>query len=326
MTDTDNKCTYISQYWHRFTGRDPAQDLGTGWFDALHPEDRQRAAQELTDASAARRLFSTEYRVRRADGEYAWMHDVGVACFNADGPWAGYVGTCVDITQHKRQVRTGQRVRQSLLLGQEAERKRLARELHDNINQKLVLTALALSEVQRVVPAGAEGLKDRLRTVRDQIEEISSDVHRMSRNLHPSTVAHLGLVDALNRLCGEFSEQAHIQVEFVSTVMPDRPIAEDLALALFRVTQEALANVVKHSGSHSARVSLSERDGTLHLAIADHGKGFDVARVGAHAGLGLNNIRERAWLIDAELHIQSAPSEGTKIDLSVPLSGVRKTE
>jgi signal transduction histidine kinase len=139
-------------------------------------------------------------------------------------------------------------------------------------------------------------------------------------------VAHLGLVDALNRLCGEFSEQAHIHVEFVSSLMPDRMIAEDLALALFRVAQEALANVAKHSGSHSARVSLSERDGSLHLAIADHGKGFDVGRLGAHAGLGLNNIRERAWLIDAELHIQSAPSEGTTIDLSVPLSGVRKTE
>ena len=95
---------------------------------------------------------------------------------------------------------------------------------------------------------------------------------------------HLGLVTALNRLCGEFSEQAGINVEFVGGPMPDRPFEEDLALALFRITQEALANVAKHSGSPRAQVSLSEREGSLHLSIADQGIGFDVERPGARDG------------------------------------------
>jgi len=127
-------------------------------------------------------------------------------------------------------------------------------------------------------------------------------------------------------LCGEFSEQAGINVEFVGGPMPDRPFEEDLALALFRITQEALANVVKHSESSRARVSLRERDGSLHLAIADQGIGFDVEGSGALAGLGLTSIRERAWLIGGELHIRSTPSQGTQLDLSVPLGAARKTE
>ena len=251
---------------------------------------------------------------------------MGVPYFDADGSYAGYIGTCVDITEHKRQASAGQLVRQSLLLGQEAERKRLAGELHDDISQKLVLSRLALGEVMRLVPPIAEGLKERLRTVREQIEGISADVHRLSRNLHPATVVHLGLVRALTRLCEEFSEQGPVAVEFVGGPMPDQPLEEETALALFRITQESLANVAKHSKSPSARVSLSERDGSLHLVIADHGNGFDVDRPGTHEGLGLTNIQERAWLIGGELRIRSAPSQGTQIELSVPLRASRRSE
>jgi PAS domain S-box-containing protein len=323
MTDTANNCTYISQYWHEFTGRDPAKDLGFTWIEALHPEDRERAARDLIEASQSGRPCSGEYRIRSANGEYGWFHDMGVAYYNADG---SYAGTCVDITQHKRQAWAGQRVRQSLLLGQEAERKRLASELHDDISQRLVLTGLAISDIQRLVPAGAEGLKERLRSVRDQVEAISLDIHRLSRNLHPATVVHLGLETALSRLCAEFSEQGHINVEFAGGPMADQTIAEDLALALFRITQEALANVSRHSGSPTARVSLSEREGALHLSIADQGTGFDVDRLGASAGLGLTSIRERAWLIGGDLRIRSAPSQGTQLDLIVPLGAARNSE
>ncbi len=226
----------------------------------------------------------------------------------------------------QEQAWAGQRVRQSLLLGQEAERKRLANDLHDDISQKLVLTRLALGEILRLFPAADDGVKQRLGAVRDQIDGISSDVRQLSHNLHPATIVHLGLVTALNKLCGEFSAQAGINVEFVGGPMPDRPFEEDLALALFRITQEALANVVKHSESSRARVSLRERDGSLHLAIADQGIGFDVEGSGALAGLGLTSIRERAWLIGGELHIRSTPSQGTQLDLRVPLGAARKTE
>ena len=326
MTDRSNRCTYISQYWRHLTGREPAQDLGFTWIDALHPEDRERTRKNLIEAADGRRPYSVEFRVRRADGGYAWFHDMGVACFNADGSYAGYIGTRVDITEHKREASDGRRVRQSVLLGQEAERKRLAGELHDDISQKLVLSRLALSDAMRLVPPVAEGLKERLRAVRDQIEGISQDVHRLSRNLHPATVTHLGLVRALTRLCEEFFEQAHIMVEFVVGPMPDHPLDDDLALALFRITQEALANVAKHSQNRSARVSLQEHDGSIHLAIADGGIGFDTAHPRAHTGIGLSNMRERAWLFGGDLRIRSAPSQGTQIELSVPLRAARRSE
>jgi signal transduction histidine kinase len=137
---------------------------------------------------------------------------------------------------------------------------------------------------------------------------------------------HYGLVRALSRLCEEFLEQAHITVEFVKGPMPNQPLDEDLSLSLFRVAQEALANVAKHSKSRRARVSLHEQDGSIHLAIADEGAGFDATHPGAHAGIGLSNMRERAWLIGGDLRIRSAPSQGTQIELSAPLRAARRSE
>jgi PAS domain S-box-containing protein len=317
LTDANNRCTYISKHWREFTGRDPEQDLGFRWVEALHPGDRDRAARDLIEAAESGQPCRGEYRVKRADGEYGWLSDFGVPYFNANGSYAGHIGTCMDITGHKNRERAGHKVQDNLLLGQEAERRRLARELHDDIGQRIGLLAVALNEIAGLVPSASPVLDEKLRTVRRDVELIASEIHRLSRNLHPATVTQLGLVAALRQLCREFSEQMHIAVEFAGGSLVS-PMSEEASLALFRVSQECLANIAKHSKSHDVQVSLSESPGEVLLTIADRGIGFDVALVHASGGLGLVSIQERARMIGAHIEIRSVYSQGTTVELRVP--------
>jgi PAS domain S-box-containing protein len=318
MTDTNNSCTYISGHWRELTGRDPQQDLGYKWVEAIHPDDRDRVMRDFVEACRTGRPYRGEYRVKRADRQYGWLADHGVPFFHADGTYAGHLGTCIDITEHKRRETTGYRVQDNLMLGQEAERKRVARELHDGVGQRIALLTMALREIEGLVPAASPALQEKLRAVEDEVGRIVTDLHRLSHNLHPSTVAHLGLVPALRRLCKEFSEQMNIAVEFVA-VGDCAGMPEETALALFRVGQECLANVAKHSKSREGKVFLIEQPSEIRLTIIDYGVGFDVSQVHSSPGLGLVSIHERARMLGADVEIRSLTSRGTQIELRLPL-------
>jgi signal transduction histidine kinase len=204
-----------------------------------------------------------------------------------------------------------------LLLGREIERRRIARELHDDLGQRLSLLSMSLADVVEAAVDAPPALRDQLRTVRSEVERLSRDLHRICHDLHPIVVAHVGLTDAIRRLCSDFSKQMRIEVEFIADDSV-RPGSEDAALALYRVTQEALSNVARHSRSASATVSLLQHAGALQLTITDTGVGFDVTRLQSPDGLGLTSIRERASMLGAALEVRSVPSHGTTIDLRVP--------
>ena len=314
VMDASGQVTYISRYWQEFTGRDSEQDVGFKWAEAIHPDDSERAASELMAAASAEEPSRGEYRVRRIDGEYAWLRDYSVPYYNADGSYGGRVGTCMDITDHKNQERLAQKVQENLILGQEAERKRVARELHDDVAQRIALFGSALHDVQRLVFQPSPVLEERLRTLRADLEALALDVHRISHNLHPSTLANLGLVAALRRLCSEFSEQRRLAVDFrVQGISDEMP--EEIALAIFRVTQESLTNVARHSKSRAASVTLTGLSDEILLTIADQGEGFDVNQRGQAAGLGLISMQERTRILGGHLEIISSPSLGTKVQL-----------
>jgi PAS domain S-box-containing protein len=319
MADEQNGCTYISQYWREFTGRDPQQDLGYKWVEAFHPEDQDRAIRNLVEASRTGQPCRAEYRVKRADRQYGWLSNLGVPFFRADGTYAGHIGTCIDITEHKNRVTTGYRVQDNLMIGQEAERKRVARELHDGVGQRIALLAMALKEIEDLMPVASPELQEKLRGVQDEVGHIATDLHRLSHNLHPSTVTHLGLVPALRRLCAEFSKQMNVAVDFIA-VGDFANMLEETALALFRVGQECLANVARHSRSREARVFLIERPTEIRLTIIDDGVGFDVSQVHSSPGLGLVSIHERARMLGADVEIRSSPSRGTQVELRLPVS------
>jgi PAS domain S-box-containing protein len=324
-TDAEARATYISQYWREYSGRDPEQDLGYGWVEVLHPEDRERAKRSLMEAARSTGPFRGEFRVKRVNGDYGWLDVYGVAHFHADGSYAGHVGTCADITAHKEHREAGIEVQNSLVIGQEAERRRVAKELHDDIVQKLALVGLELSELEQLWLTTSPSVEGKMRALRQHVESIALDVHRISHNLHPFALIHLGFVSALRALCREFSDQTRIAIDFASDVA-SLEITKDAGVALYRITQECLTNVARHSGSRQANVSLLGRSEMLHLTISDTGRGFDTEPLPTGGGLGLVSIRERARMIGGEVRIASVPQRGTTVEIRVAMKMIESAD
>jgi PAS domain S-box-containing protein len=201
-----------------------------------------------------------------------------------------------------------------LIAAQEAERARVARDLHDDTSQKLALLSMTVDEiVQRGEPPWTAA---RLTELKEQVEGISRDVHRLSHALHPSTLQAVGLVAAISSCCREISSQGHVTVRFVTAGVPQRVPAET-SLCLYRIVQEALANVVKHSGTRVADVALVGRENDVELCVTDQGRGFTLDT--DHAGLGLVSMRERVRTLGGRFIVRSSPGQGTRIGVYVPV-------
>lgn len=181
--------------------------------------------------------------------------------------------------------------------------------------------SIQLNEVEQLVATtGASESEQRLRRIRGRVESIAADVHRISHNLHPSALLQAGLVASLHALCRDFSEHIHVSVRFTSGFVP--PVrSQDIALALYRVTQECLTNVARHSGAARAEVALARRARALHLTITDDGVGIEMPKLlQTSGGLGLISIRERVRNVGGEVTLTSAPGRGTKVTVRVPLA------
>jgi signal transduction histidine kinase len=206
-----------------------------------------------------------------------------------------------------------------LIFTRETERSRIARELHDNVGQQMALLSIDIDLLEREASAG-NGAAGRVRALAERAEGITSDVRSLSHQLHPSRLETLGLVPALQGFCREISDLHGLEVQFRHHDVP-RDTTPDVALSLFRIAQEALQNVAKHSGATRAIVDLSVVDATLRLEIADQGCGFAASEVATH-GLGLLSMRERVHLVGGQLAIETAPGIGTKITVRLSLDSV----
>ncbi len=200
-----------------------------------------------------------------------------------------------------------------LIAAQEVERRRIARELHDDLSQKLALLTMELDHLSQ--GALAAGVVERLRKLTDQAGQIATDVHRLSYQLHPSKLEALGLVACIRSFCREIADQHPIDVTFTHNDVPAR-IPPEVSLGLFRIVQEALHNVVKHSSARQALVHLTGTDDGLQLQIADSGVGFTLASHDGR-GLGLVSMRERVHVLGGKLAIHSAPGQGTRVGVKV---------
>jgi signal transduction histidine kinase len=205
-----------------------------------------------------------------------------------------------------------------LIHAQEEERKRVARELHDNFGQRLTVLAMELAHHLAASQMPTQ-VSDCLRDVSSKLKEVSRAMNMTAHQLHSSDLEVLGLVSALQGLCNEFSRQYAIQVSFVYSAMPTGVPAET-TLCLFRVVQEALQNVAKHSGALSCEVTLGGSSEGIHLSIKDPGIGFDTTRLKLKPGLGFVSMRERLRLVGGEVTVESKPSEGTRLDVRVPIA------
>ncbi|HTP69078.1 MAG TPA: MASE1 domain-containing protein [Dongiaceae bacterium] len=318
MSGIDRMCNFFNRGWLDFTGRSLLQELGDGWVSGVHSDDRARCLATYGAAFDQRTAFEMEYRLRRHDGEYRWIVDLGVPRFGSNGVFCGYIGSCVDITERKLSEISLHELTGRLMRAQEEERAHIARELHDDISQRMAFLQIGLEQFEQKMPV--LGLSDRkeLRNLTEVASEISSDLHSISHQLHPSRLDLQGLVAATASLCREMSHQHDLQIEFIHRDVPGE-IPTDIAICLFRIVQEALRNVVRHSNTSNAEVELMGHGDSVGLCISDSGTGFDLEGVKQKGGLGLVSMTERLRLIGGDLSIASRPSRGTQLRVRVPL-------
>ena len=206
-----------------------------------------------------------------------------------------------------------------LVAAQEEERSRMAREIHDDLGQKLALLSLELGQLGEQIEASGT-VQRHFRNLQHQIQEISTDVHRLAYKLHPAKLDHIGLIAAIRSLCYELTASGRLLVEFHHKGTFSK-LPKELTLCLFRVAQEALRNSTIHSGAASARVFVVNTGSEVLLSISDDGCGFDLNGPESEGGLGLTSMRERSQIVGGTIMISSTPSSGTVIEVSVPLNG-----
>jgi signal transduction histidine kinase len=190
--------------------------------------------------------------------------------------------------------------------------------MHDDWTQRLALLGIDIAKVEKHLCAPEQALP-LLRTMQEKLVALSEDVHALSRQLHPSILEDLGLVEALRSECASFSRRERIAVAYRPRDVPDT-LPKEVALCIYRVAQEALRNLAKHAAASEARVSLFGTGPELLLCVQDSGVGFDPASVRSERGLGLSSMEERAHLVQAKLTVTSAPGRGTLVEVRVPLT------
>jgi PAS domain S-box-containing protein len=323
MSGPDTGRTYSNQSLVAFAGRAPEALLGHGWTEHVHPEDLPGCWSAYAAAFERRERFEVEYRVRRHDGVYRWLVDDGVPRFEMDGSFAGYIGSCVDVTDRKDAESMRSNFSLRLIQAQEEERAGVSRELHDDINQRVVLAALRLEALRglRDVPDAA---KEQVARVVEQLGELSSDIQALSHRLHNTKLEQLGIRAAATGFCREVAAQHGIQIEFEAAGIPDR-LRPDISVCVFRVLQEALQNATKHSAASRVDVSLAATAAELQLIVKDAGRGFRIDEASRGSGIGLTNMRERLRLVQGTLSIATTPGEGTTLTARVPLDGTSVT-
>jgi len=185
--------------------------------------------------------------------------------------------------------------------------------------------AIDLESLAENVPNLNGNMRHRLHKLWNTVSELGADLHALSHSLHSSTLENLGLVAGIGTFLEEFREQQGMQVDFTHENVP-HGIPADVALCLFRIVQESIRNIKRHSGTNHAEVRLEGSGEKLHLSVLDHGKGFDPAEHSTHGGIGIRSMEERLRLLGGQLEIRSRPNEGTRIDAWVPLAIARQSK
>jgi PAS domain S-box-containing protein len=234
MSGTDKLCDYFNEPWLQFTGHSLDKELGNGWTEGVHPEDSERCLETYTTAFDKREPFKMEYRLRRYDGEYRWVYDVGVPRLNADGAFVGYIGSCTDTTEHKLAEETLSSLSGRLIKAQEEERTWIARELHDDISQRLALVAMDLDRQRKDLHASAAKLRRDIGEMAKQVSELVSGIHELSHRLHSSKLDSLGLKAAAAGFCKELSKRHNVGIDFHAEGIPRQNPPRDRTLSLSR--------------------------------------------------------------------------------------------
>ena len=322
--DAEGHCVFVSQAWLTFTGRALSEELGAGWADNVHVDDRREVLRHCREALALRQPFALEYRLRRADGAYRWVSDQRQPWLVPDGAFLGYVGTCVESQGRLRESEDQLRqLAARLQTAREEERAQVARELHDELGQ--TLTALKLDISRTIQALGAENLTpiiiDRIQSLVGLSDIALATVKRIATSLRPPTLDHFGLAEAIHWEAVTFKARTGLRCQVRSNSEKEGTNLSALQqTSLFRIFQEALTNIARHAQASAVRVTLTERDDWFELRIHDNGRGIREEEAADPRAIGLLGMRERAALAGGAFSISGRRRKGTVVSVQVPIS------
>jgi PAS domain S-box-containing protein len=294
---------------------------------AIHEEDRERVRMASQNATGSGDETALEYRVVPPGRDVRWVSARGRLQQSPPGAPKRLMGVCIDITASKMAEETIRQHEEELVTltgrlihAREEELRRISRDLHDDLTQRLAVLAIDAGMLEKELKPLQPQASAELEAMKNNLIQASEEVHDLSRQLHPSILDDLGLVQAIESECDAFSRRTGIEVSF-EPGNDEVAIFPDAAVCLYRVLQEGLQNISKHSGASEARVVLQEFPDEVRLLIQDPGIGFDIKRVTGKGAIGFSSMRERVRLVGGRVSVVSEPAKGTRIQVSIPLRG-----
>lgn len=326
IADTGGYFLRLNPVWEKVLGYSLAELTSRRYVDFVHPDDAAATLDAMQTLGSQQQVVNFANRYRTKDGIYRHMLWSAVAVDNR------IFAAARDITERLQadaiirerekdlQILTGRLIRD-----QEEERRRVARELHDDLCQRLAALAMAAGRAQAAVQEGSDSVLNSLADIRDRTIQMAADVQSISRRLHPAILDDLGLTKAIEAECKQVAAREGIEMRSSVETLP-KGLPKEIALSIYRIVQESLNNVAKHACARRVTVSLRRSEIGLHLTVEDDGIGFDTAGLRDKAGLGLQSIRERVRLVHGTCHIRSEPEKGTTVEATVPLQSEAPAE
>jgi PAS domain S-box-containing protein len=295
---------------------------GDGWQSMLHPDDRERVLRAWHKSVTMGTPYEQEERHRGVDGTYRWFLARGLPLPDAEGRIVRWYGTNTDIEDRKQAEEELRRLSGQLLRLQDEERQKIARDLHDSTGQNLVALATTLSQFHASIPSSSRKLRNLASQCQALADQCIREVRTVSYLLHPPMLDEAGLGDAIRHYAGGFTERTGIELELEISPRLGR-MKPGVELALFRVVQESLTNIQRHSGSSQAKIRIERDPGRITLEISDKGSGIPRnlrrhnGKLSFGPGVGIPSMHERVKLIGGQVDIESS-SSGTTVRVTIP--------
>jgi PAS domain S-box-containing protein len=288
----------------------------------VHPDDRAKVSAAIEDARQNNKLYAEEFRVLQPDGTVHWLGARGKFYYAKNGDPERMLGVALDITKRKLAEEAISSMNRRVIEAEERERDRIAKDLHENIGQRLALLAIAIEQLKNEFPHQAVEFLDPMDAVWRKTLGILTDVKASAHELYSPRLEYLGIAAVMKTFCEEFAERKSVAIDFRNQGSPS-PVLPDVSICLFRVLQEALHNGVMHSGVRKFKVRLWGESDEIHLRVSDSGVGFDLGAARGGRGLGLVRIEQRIKLVEGTSLIDSQPEKGTTVQVSVPMHSGR---
>jgi PAS domain S-box-containing protein len=329
---------YVSDRFYEYTGAPAASGNGFSWLEYVHPDDRETSGSRWMSCIQLGESYESEYRLLGKDGQYRWFRARAVPIHDQAGRLKRWYGTCSDIHDSKlvehamresavelerlvdERTAALRRLSSRLMTMQDDERRRIARELHDGLGQEMVALKMMLTAFTR---QGPDSLKEKVSEAMTVIDRATQQTRSLSHLLHPPLLDEVGLMSALRWYLEGLTRRSGIET-FLETDPPEYPrLSLEMETAIFRIIQEALTNVFRHSGARNAWINLTQRDGRVVVKVRDDGKGVVdgiVEMRGGNTGVGIGGMSERAKEFGGQMHVANA-HPGTVVEVTIPIGG-----